>query len=396
MPAAPARTSTIARCIGAAVVAALFVAPSDAGAQVAERHAPASAPRSPLKRFPARADPADGAACPRFTPPAPPSAAQREQARQRAALGQEAAIIGNQRAARDQLQRAAELDPTDREVAYQLARMLDESGSADQAVREYCRYLALAPAEPDTIEVRARIAELTAARDAVPSDVAGAAFATGVREYEAGSAAAAEASFSAALSQVPTWAEAHYNRGVTRRARGARFDAARDFRRYLDLRPAADDRAEVLARIDSLVPPPSYQPSRALSRGVLFPGLGQLYTDRPALAAAAMVATGTALGLAFRVREDVRRTIVNTEGIPFVRLDTARTRPHLVPGLAAAVAITGGAAYEAYAYASRAWRERRSVAPDTRGLARSGATPIIRPIGAGMEVGVRVPLGRKR
>jgi len=396
MPAVPARASTIARCVTAAVVATLCLAPSGAGAQVAERHAPPSAARWPLKRLPPAPDSGDGAACPRFTPPPPPSATQREQARQRAALGQEAAIIGNQRAARDQLQRAAQLDPTDREVAYQLARMLDESGSADQAVREYCRYLALAPSEPDTVEVRARIAELTAARGAALGDVASAAFAAGVREYEAGSATAAEASFSAALSQEPTWAEAHYNRGVARRARGARFDAARDFRRYLDLRPAADDRAEVLARIDSLVPPPRYQPSRALSRGFLFPGLGQLYTDRPALAAAAMVATGTALGVAFRVREDVRRTIVNTEGIPFVRLDTVRSRPHLPLGLASAVAITGGAAYEAYAYASRAWRERRSVAPDSRGLARSGATPVIRQTKAGVEVGVQVPLGWKR
>ena len=165
MPPIPAGTSTIARCVVAAVVAALCVAPSDTGAQLAERGAPPSAPRTALKRLPAGPDLTDGAACPRFTPPPPPSATQREQARQRAALGQEAAIIGNQRAARDQLQRAAQLDPTDREVAYQLARMLDESGSADQAVREYCRYLALAPAETDTVEVRARIAALARSAD---------------------------------------------------------------------------------------------------------------------------------------------------------------------------------------------------------------------------------------
>ena len=401
MPASPARAPAIARCVAATVLAALFVTPRDAGAQVPESRPRLNAPPSAvLKRLPARDGAADGAACPRFPAPAPPSVAQREQARQRAALGQEAAIIGNQRSARDQLQRAAELDPTDGEVAYQLARVLDESGSADEAVRAYCRYLALTPTESDTAEVRARIAELTAGRRAAPGDSAAAAFAAGVREYEAGRAAAAEASFSAALARVPTWAEAHYNRGVAHSALGARFDAARDFRQYLDLRPSADDRAAVLARIDSLVPAPPFQPARVLTRGLLFPGLGQLDTDRPALAAAAMVATGTALGVAFQVDVDtkLRRRIVNTEGIPHAVTDTVRTRsrPHLGLGLAAAAAIAGGAAYEAYAYATRAWRERRSVALDDRGLARSGAAPIIRPAAGGVEVGVRVPLGGKR
>lgn len=373
----------------AAVLAALLGIAGRAGAQ-ADGYA---ADRPRLKPAQGREAPVAAAACPRFSPPPPTPAARREQARQVAALGQEAAIIGNRRAAREQLQRAADLDPADGEVAYQLARMLDESGSAEQAVREYCRYLSLAPPDPDTADVRARIAELTPARRVAPGDAAGEAFAAGVQAYDSGRVAAAESALSAALALRPRWAEAYYDRGVVRRALGERLDAARDFRHYLELTPAAQDSAEVLAWIDSLVPPPRFDARGTFRRGLLFPGLGQLHTDRPALAAAAMVATGAALGVAFQVREDVRRRIVNTEGIPIVYRDTLRTRPNLGPGLAAAVAITGLAAYEAYTYATRAWRARESVAPARGANSRSAAGPLVLPTPSGVAVGVRVTLG---
>jgi hypothetical protein len=67
-------------------------------------------------------------ACPVLPLPRQPGAADREEARQRANLGQEAAIVGNQRAAREQFRRAAQLDPSNEEIAYQYGRTLEDCG----------------------------------------------------------------------------------------------------------------------------------------------------------------------------------------------------------------------------------------------------------------------------
>src|SRR5688572_13558517 len=97
------------------------------------------------------------------------------------ALGHEAAIVGDHRQARDVFVDAARLSPGDERIAYQLGRAYEELGERPNAVREYCRFLALAPRATDAPDVRARIATLAAA--AGPSgaaDQGASAFRTGV------------------------------------------------------------------------------------------------------------------------------------------------------------------------------------------------------------------------
>jgi tetratricopeptide (TPR) repeat protein len=383
------RRATIRRGAAAYTLAASLALPAAARAQGTDGAA--------LKPLPAATGPAERVACPSVAPVATPSPTRRERARQRLALAQEAAIVGNRPAAREQLQRAAELDPSNAEIAYQLARTLDESGSSAEAVREYCRYLSLGPRSSDAAdaaEVRERVAALTAARRTGPTDLAGAAFAAGARRYEESRLPEADAQFSAALARAPRWADAYYNRAVVRRARGEELAAARDFRQYLELEPAAPDRGAVLARIDSLVPEPPFTASTALNRGLMLPGLGQIYTERPAFAAATMVAVGAALAVAFHTEEHVDHGVVVVDGIPVPQTETSVSRPYLVPGLIAAVAFTGAAAYEAYSYAERAWRTRRSVVPSPA-TGPPAVRPLIAPSSHGLDVGVQIPLGRK-
>src|SRR4029453_9489356 len=98
------------------------------------------------------------------------------------ALGHEAAIVGDHRQARDVFVDAAKLSPGDERIAYQLGRAYEELGEKPNAIREYCRFLALAPQGGDAPDVRTRIAALAAPGSGSPaaSDPAGTAFRTGV------------------------------------------------------------------------------------------------------------------------------------------------------------------------------------------------------------------------
>jgi len=103
--------------------------------------------RAPLKRgLPAVA------ARPACAPLAAARAAtpeQRRAARELAQRAQQSAILGDRNAARDQLRQAAAMDPTNPDLAYQLARAHDAVGAGDDAKTEYCRFVALAPTAPE-------------------------------------------------------------------------------------------------------------------------------------------------------------------------------------------------------------------------------------------------------
>lgn len=100
------------------------------------------------------------AGCPATPSFALPTNSQRRAARALAERGQQAAILGDRTAAREQLRQAAALDPSDPDIAYQLARANDAAGAAADAAAEYCRFLALAPTAPEAAEARDRIAIL--------------------------------------------------------------------------------------------------------------------------------------------------------------------------------------------------------------------------------------------
>jgi TM2 domain-containing membrane protein YozV len=137
----------------ALVAAALLAAAMSARAQQRPRGA---APATTSAVPPAAASPL----CPAPRPRPAPSAEQRRAARDLAQRAQQAAILGDRAAAREQLRQAAMLDPRDPDLAYQLARANDAAGAPADAAGEYCRFLSLAPNAPEAAEARERVAIL--------------------------------------------------------------------------------------------------------------------------------------------------------------------------------------------------------------------------------------------
>jgi tetratricopeptide (TPR) repeat protein len=296
-------------------------------------------------------------ACPTTTAaPRPATAAQRRQARELAQRAQQSAILGDRTAARDQLRQAATIDPANPDLAYQLARAQEAVGATDDATAAYCRFLALAPNAPEGAEARERLAGL--ARNAQPaiSERVLAPFRAGISAYEAGRYAEAETGFSNAIAQQPDWADAYYDRALTKVVRGRREQAIADLQQYLRLRPEAEDRQAVIARINTLRGSP-LSPATALTLGLVIPGAGQMYTGRPAFGVITLAAAGGALAYALKSGPVTKEFVVNPKDPfgnplpPFIDTRTETGRPHLVPGLAAVGVIAGVTAIEAFVHA---------------------------------------------
>jgi tetratricopeptide (TPR) repeat protein len=300
--------------------------------------------------------PAPRAACP-VAPPVPgaPTASQRSRARDVAARGQQAAILGDSAAAAAQLREAAALDPSDPDLAYQLARVSESAGAKDRAVAEYCRFLSLAPNAADASEARDRIAALAPPTTDPRVDSANAVFRRGLNAYDRGQLTDAEASFSRAVAAQATWADAYFDRALTRLARGADADAAGDFELYLRVRPDAPDRAGVSAEIERLRRP-ALSAGSAFSWGLLVPGGGQFYTHRAGWGLLSLAAAGGAIGYGLMDQQTtttVQQTATDPFGNPYTFPVTVHetTRPNLVLGIAVGGSIALVSAIEAAVYA---------------------------------------------
>lgn len=101
------------------------------------------------------------AACHAVPVPVRPAEAQRRAARDLAARAQEASIVDDNATTRTLYERAEKLDPSDATTAYALARSYETAGDP-RALTEYCRFLALAPADAESADVRQRVASLAA------------------------------------------------------------------------------------------------------------------------------------------------------------------------------------------------------------------------------------------
>lgn len=309
------------------------------------------------------------------------------------ALGHEAAIVGDHRQARDVFADAARLSPGDERIAYQLARAYEDLGERPNAVREYCRFLALAPQASDAPDVRTRIASLTAAAGPTgPSDQGSAAFRAGVGHLDQRRWREAVDAFGRTISVLPRAAEAYYDRAVALAALQQRDAAIRDYEQYLALRPNADDAAQVRAQIDALRRP-TWSTTTALVGGLVLPGFGQVYTSRPwiGLGVAAVAGTSLALGLSSKKEPEIRDYSVEIPGFPpIVNIDTVTVtkHPYYAAGIAAFTTLTIAAAFEAARYARRS-REAPAagVRPST---ARLGAielnAPDVVPTRSGLAV----------
>ncbi|HJR63396.1 MAG TPA: tetratricopeptide repeat protein [Gemmatimonadaceae bacterium] len=339
------------------------------------------------------------AACRAQTALPPASAQKAREAQSLYALGQQEAISGDHGAARDLFRRAAALDPRHAGIAYHLARSHEALGESADAVRELCRYLALNPAASDSAEVRDRIVALAPSSASIRSDQAVIQFRNGLDHYDRGRMRDAENAFSAAIRQAPNWSDAYYNRAVVYLRQGEPDEAARDLERYLERDPTAGDRAAVRDRIDNLRRA-SLEPGTAFTRGLLVPGLGQIYTRRPALGL--LVIAGVAGAAAYAAKsEDITRTVQFEDpfGNPYEEVRSAKEYPNVAVGIAAAAAVTLVGALESYLYARRAQRAlnvtphtavRRAAAPAMIGSPAAG------PAGAyQLQLGVKLHLGQR-
>lgn len=304
-------------------------------------------------------------ACDPLPTPATVSADARRKARDVAQNGRQAAILGDSAAALAQLKEASTIDPTDSDLAYELARAYETSGSGANAAKEYCRFLALAPTAPEAPEARNRVASLAPiAQSAAPSPAA-AILNDGIAAFERGKALEAEAKFAEAIKVEPTWADAYYDRGIARATIGDTQQAATDFEEYLRLKPTADDRVDVVARIESLRRrPPSA--GQALGLGLIIPGGGEFYTRRPLRGALALVATSAAIGMAVQTStssKSVEQTGTDPFGNPYTYTTTVQTkdRPYLIPGLLVGGAIAVATAVDAYRFARQSGEPGRRL-----------------------------------
>ncbi|HET9797859.1 MAG TPA: tetratricopeptide repeat protein [Gemmatimonadaceae bacterium] len=308
-------------------------------------------------------------ACESSTAAPSSTADQRKAARELAQRAQQSAILGDRAAARDQLRQAAAVDPSNPDLAFQLARAHEGLGSGDAAAAEYCRFLALAPNAPEAAEARQRVAELTRSRQpTLPAQLL-ASFRAGITAYEARRYPQAAASFGTAIAMRPDWPDAYFDRALARAAAGQSDLAIADFEQYLRLRPEAADRAAVIARISGLRGGP-LSPSAALALGLVVPGAGQMYTGRKLFGIAALAATGGAVAFALQNGTVTERYTVTTDVDPFGNPLPAYTatrqvpgRPNLTMGLVGAGALALTSAIEAFFYARHLnSRERRFAA----------------------------------
>jgi tetratricopeptide (TPR) repeat protein len=271
------------------------------------------------------------------------------------AAGQEAALVGDQTAARDAFGKAADLNPGDDRIAYDLGRAHEGLADTTSAVTEYCRYLTLSPAGREASDVRARLQRLVPSGALQRSQDLLGTFRLGLFLYDSGRYDAAERAFDNVVQKAPGSAEGYFNRGLMRAAIGQRATALKDFEAYLAAVPTADDRVAVSRNI-AILRRPVYGEATAFTRGII-PGFGQVYTGRPVAGVLVFAIVSGAAGAAFYQKTTEKPvSYVDPNGVPAPYVQRFTERPYGMPGIAAAVGITLAAAIEAALYAKRSAR----------------------------------------
>lgn len=356
-----ARTHRVAALVACAVAMCSAISPRLSSAQ---SPAPSLAPKRTLTT-----GPAPGCDIPPVGQ-APAVRRDNAEAKRLATAGQEAALIGDQAAARDAFVRAAVLNPGDERIAYDLARAHEELADSSKAIGEFCRYLTLSPSGREAVDVRdrlLRLVPLATQRRAADVDVA---FRLGLALFGDARYDAAITAFSDVVRDAPTASEGYFNRGLALAARGARADALQDLEQYRANAPTVDDRVEV-GRAIEVLRRPVYSQRMALVRSIV-PGFGQFYTGHPVRGVLVLAAAGGATGLAF-TRQTTTTTIpyVDPNGIPAPYTQTTTERAYFTAGVGAAAAIALIGMIDAVISANRSQRGATIVARTSRTAARS-------------------------
>jgi tetratricopeptide (TPR) repeat protein len=350
----------------------------------------ASAQSLPLKR----AAPAPTAiACPVFTPPPTPVREQMEEANRLGTLGRESSLEGDHKAARELFRQAAQLNPADAALAYRLGRESDESADTATAVREYCRYLALAPTAGDASGVREQLARLLPAGAIDRGTAIAVQFQTGATRYDAGDWDPAAESFGAVTAAEPGYAPAWYNQALALGRAHHQVAAVRAFDQYLLLAPDATDRSAVREEIRRLRDELPHA-GTAFAIGLL-PGGGQYYTGQIPLGL--VVTAGAAGGVVWALTTQTVTKLhhyVDENGVPYTEPYQASEHSHLGAGLAIAGGVTLFGAIEAAIVAHH--RSAELPPPDTTTSASidrahpvlAWALPTVEPARDGLHVGL--------
>lgn len=283
------------------------------------------------------------------------------EARRLAAAGQEAALIGDQAAARDAFARAAIVNPGDERIAYDLGRAHEELADFSKSISEFCRYLSLSPTGREAVDVRDRLRRIVptaAQRRAADVQVA---FRLGLALFDDGRYAAAIRAFDDVVRDAPTASEGYFNRGLARAASGSRAAALQDLEQYRANAPTVDDRVEV-GRAIEVLRRPVYRPGVAAVRA-LVPGFGQFYTGHPVRGVLVLAAVGGATGLAL-TQQTTTTTVayVDPNGAPAPYTRTTQARAYFTTGIGAAAAFTLLGMIDAVVAANRSQRGATIVA----------------------------------
>lgn len=137
--------------------------------------------------------------------------------------------------------------------------------------------------------------------------------------------------------------------------------------------PAPDTAVRAATDSVPVLPFRRFEPSQAAILGVLLPGLGQIYTGRPAVGALVLGVAGTALGVGMLHESVSVRCLtipVNNTCPPDDVLSEETERPYLTAGLGIAAAATLIGAMDAYFGARRA--NARAAAQQASGAGRIG------------------------
>lgn len=276
-----------------------------------------------------------------------PTADQRNEADRLVARATQLAVVGDQDMVVELLREAEGLNPASPDVAYRLGRAAHEAGNGEEAGLYYCRYLALSPGAEDGDEVRAMVEDVLPPVPPLYDLDAGDRFRDGVAAWDRGLASQSLEAFSDAALLAPRLALAHYNKAVTGAFLDRGEEARRDLDTYLELNPAASDRAIVEEWQGYLVAPAQYRnPAGALAGGLLVPGLGQFMTGSSGsgLALLALGGGAAAVGVAYKTVNIQCLARPDGDVCPDGQILSQSTdRDYLVPGLAAygGVAIIG-------------------------------------------------------
>ncbi len=283
------------------------------------------------------------------------------EAQQLIADGEDAALQGEHATAKEAFAKAAALVPGNARLAYYLGREHEALAENGEAVKQYCRYLALSASPSDADDVRGRIVRLTPANELTRLEEARANFQSGVALLRRKQYAAADSVFGAVATVIPNAPEPYFNRALSRAARGDRVIAMQDFERYLELAPQTSDRG-VVRQAMARLPERVYNPGQAFGTGLAVPGLGQMSTGRPLFGILVLGAAGASAGLGLRSKSEVVvQRFTDPFGNTYADSVTQTSRPLLTIGLATAGAVWLLSAIESRSYAARSRRRAESI-----------------------------------